>query len=115
MSPIEKQRFIQQKAVENRHDSAGAKVYWSHHAVAEMVKDALTRISVETALEKCQLIEDYPPRHRPLPDCLVLGTLAEGDPIHAVVAIDEANDRIFMITVYRPTRDRWENDWQTRR
>lgn len=115
MSPFEKQRFIQQKAVENRDDPAGANVYWSRHAVVEMVKDALSRSDVEAALEKCQLIESYPTGHRPLPDCLVLGKLANGTAIHAMVAIDETNDRIFMITVYLPTKDRWEDDWQTRR
>jgi hypothetical protein len=31
------------------------------------------------------------------------------------VAIDEAFDRIVIITVYRPDIKRWESDWKTRK
>ena len=115
MKPLSKQIFIQQKAHENRSDPQGAKVYWSRHAIAEMVNDGLVRVDVEVALENCEVIEDYPMGHRPLPDCLVLGTLPDNRPVHAVVAIDETNDRIFMVTVYLPSVEKWHNDWRTRK
>jgi hypothetical protein len=115
MAPLDKQTFIQQKVVENRNDPAGAKIYWSRHAVVEMVNDGLTRSEIEEALAQCEVIEDYPTAHRPLPDCLVLGRLASDSPVHSVVAIDEINDRIFIVTVYRPSAERWKNDWRTRK
>ncbi len=115
MLPVEKQSFIRQKARENIGDSIGEKILWSRHAVAALVDDSLSRMDVESALQHGQIIEDYPPAHRPLPDCLIFATLSVGKPIHAVVAIDEPNDRIFVVTVYVPTRERWENDWRTRK
>jgi hypothetical protein len=67
------------------------------------------------ALETSEVIEDYPALHRPLPDCLVLGYLATGEPLHAVIALDEANDRLFIVTVYKPSREEWQDDWRTRK
>ena len=69
----------------------------------------------KSALQECELIEDYPALHRPLPDCLILGWLAPDEPLHAVVAIDLERDRIFMVTVYRPCAEEWEDDWRTRK
>jgi hypothetical protein len=110
-----KQSFIRRIARENVYDAVGSKILWSHHAVGALVDDGLSRSDVEVALQHSQVIEDYPPAHRPLPDCLVLTFISASKPIHAVIAIDDTNDRIFIVTVYIPTRDRWENDWRTRK
>jgi hypothetical protein len=84
-----------------------ASILWSRHAVARLAMAALQRSTVEAALTDCEIIEDYPEAHRPLPDCLALAKLDDGKPVHAVVAIDEANERIFIVTVYRPDPARW--------
>ena len=60
------------------------------------------------------MIEDYLALHRPLPDCLVLEYLVTGEPLHAVIAFDEANDRLFIVTVYKPSHEEWQNDWRTK-
>jgi len=110
-----KQSFIRQKAQENSAQPSGQKVLWSRHAIAKLVVENFSRQEVERALTSCDIIEDYPVQMRPLPDCLVLGWLVERQPMHAVVAIDEPNDRIFVVTVYRPDLKRWENDYRTRK
>jgi len=115
MNRIEKQTFIHQKAIENQNNPNGEKIYWSRHAIVELVKDGLARTDIEAALITCEIIEDYPTAHRPLPDCLVLGTLTQDQPVHAVIAIDKTQDRLFVITVYLPSEERWENDWRTRK
>jgi hypothetical protein len=115
MDRLEKQRFIRQKARENRDDPEGAKIFWSRHAIVEMINDKLTRTEVERALEQGQIIEDYPAGHRPLPDCLVLASLAGTHPLHAVVAVDEVQDRILIVTVYLPSKEEWQDDWQPRK
>jgi hypothetical protein len=115
MNRLDKQRFIRQKAAQNEHEPAGKQVYWSRHAIAEMVNDNLTRSQVEKALKKGEIIEDYPTGHRPLPDCLVLAKLSETQPIPAVIAIDQAGDRIFVVTVYLPSKEQWQDDWRTRK
>lgn len=115
MNQLEKQVFVQQKARENRDDPEGARVLWSRHAIVEMIHDNLTRTEVERALEQGRIIEDYPVEHRPLPDCLVLASLAKEQPLHVVVAVDEDRDRIFIVTVYLPSKEQWQDDWQTRK
>jgi hypothetical protein len=104
----EKEEMIRRCAMTGRDD-------WKPHAVEEAADEALTRSEVLRALANCEIIEDYPKKTRYLPDCLVLGWLADGRPLHAVVGRDELNDRILMITVYIPDPRRWENDWRTRK
>jgi hypothetical protein len=38
-----------------------------------------------------------------------------GYQLHAVIAIDASNDRLFVVTVYRPDPARWFDDWTRRR
>jgi hypothetical protein len=109
------ERFIRQKAVENASDPTSRKVAWSFHAVNKLRLERLLRQEVERALVTAEIIEEYPQLTRRLKDCLILGFTSDKQPIHAVVGIDEANDRIFMITIYRPDTERWENDWKTRK
>ena len=115
MNRLDKQRFIRRKSSENRYDPEGARVYWSRHAIAEMINDSLSRSEIEKALAACEIIEDYPAGHRPLPDCLVLAYLSADQPLHAVIAVNEARDRIFVITVYLPSQEEWQDDWRTRK
>ncbi|MBI5498067.1 MAG: DUF4258 domain-containing protein [Deltaproteobacteria bacterium] len=61
------------------------------------------------------MIEDYPAVHRPLPDCLVLGWAAAGAPVHAVVAVDKASNRVVIVTAYRPDPMRWSDGFTRRR
>ena len=110
-----KQAFVNARAARNRQQEERRHVIWSAHAVAEMVADRLSRSAVEAALTGALVIEDYPTRARPLPDCLLLGHLTDGEPVHAVVAIDLELDRILIVTVYRPGPEEWEDDWRTRR
>jgi hypothetical protein len=60
------------------------------------------------------IIEDYVMEGRPFPGCLVLSFI-DSIPVHSVIAIDMDFDRIFIITVYKPSAERWEDDWKTRR
>jgi len=115
MEAASKQSFIQEKVRQNDQDLQLARVIWSRHAITELVADDLARREVEQALQRCELIEDYSAVHRHLPDCLVLGWLTSGRPIHAVIAVDMERDRILVITVYRPNTEEWENDWRTRK
>lgn len=110
-----KQRFIRETAAKAANDLSGATILWSRHAIAKAVREQLTRRDVEAALTGADVIEDYPSTHRALPDCLVLCWLAQQIPVHAVVALDLINDRLFMVTVYRPLQEKWQDDWRNRK
>ena len=109
------QAFIRQKAQQNVVHPGAEKILWSHHAIGKLVMEDLSRQDIEGALITCELIEDYPVQTRPLPDCLVLGWLVGQQPVHAVVAVDESSDRIFIVTVYRPEPRRWEDGYRRRK
>ena len=115
MTPQDKQDFICRQARRNLLSEGGERILWGRHGITELVNEGWDRRLVENALQNCEVLEDYPTLHRPLPDCLVLGWLTTGEPCHAVIGIDEANDRVFVITVYKPSREEWEDDWRTRK
>lgn len=115
MTPENKQDFIRRQAHQNRLNPEGERILWGRHGITELVNEDWSRGLVEEALQSSEVIEDYPTLHRPLPDCLVLGRLATGELFHAVIAIDEINDRMFVVTVYKPSLEEWENDWRTRK
>jgi len=113
MQGTEKENFIRKKAQEHAPDS-NEKIFWSLHAIGKLRRENLKKNDVEHALIKCIIIEDYAMEGRPLPGCLVLGHIGR-KPIHAVIAIDKDNDRIFVITVYKPSAERWEDGWKKRK
>jgi hypothetical protein len=115
MDSEKKHAFIRRIAQENQTDLEGAKIVWSRHAITELALEGWNRRQVEEALLDSKVIENYPALHRPLPDCLALAWIKSIIPIHAVVALDQNRDRILIITVYRPSEEEWQDDWETRK
>lgn len=113
MLPEEKENFIRQKAKEHVPET-NEKISWSLHAVKKLRVEGLRKRGVEDSLKECIIIEDYTMEGRPLPGCLVLDFIGSV-PVHSAIAIDRDFDRIFVITVYKPSLERWENDWKTRK
>ena len=113
MQSTEKESIIRKKALEHAHGSR-ERIFWSLHAVGKLRRENLRKTAVEHSLTKCIIIEDYAMEGRPLPGCLVLGHIGR-KPIHAVIAIDMDNERIFVITVYKPSSERWEDGWKKRK
>ena len=109
----EKEDFIKQTAKEHIPVS-NEKILWSLHAVQKLRTEGLRKKEIEESLKDCIIIEDYDMKGRPLPGCLVLG-YAASLPVHSVIAVDRELDRIFIITVYKPSAERWEDDWKKRK
>ena len=110
-----KQQFIRQKSEEHQANPLLGKMNWSRHSILELRAEGFPRTEVERGLQNCDVIEDYPTLHRPLPDCLVLGWLESGEPFHAVVALDETGDKLLVVTVYSPDEKDWQDDQRTRK
>jgi hypothetical protein len=113
MTPQDKQSFIREKAREHIPE-VNEKILWSLHAVKKLRAERLRKSSVEDLLKSCIIVEEYERETRALPDCLMLGFTGQ-EPVHVVVALDQTNDRILIVTVYRPSSERWEDDWKRRR
>lgn len=69
--------------------------------------------AIAAVLRVGEVIADYP-EDAPFPSRLLLG-FALGQPVHVVVARDPESGACFVVTVYRPDPQLWEQDHKTRR
>ena len=83
----------------------------SFHAETERYAEDITILDLETAIDNCEILEDYPDDPRG-PSCLILG-YSQSRPIH-IVCGSTTTGWIRMITVYIPQPPKWIND-KTRR
>lgn len=65
------------------------------------------------SVDTYEIIEEYPD-DKYLPSCLIYSEY-EGEIIHIQIAADPKNDNIRVITAYKPTLEKWEKDFKTRR
>ena len=59
-----------------------------------------------------KIIEEYPDDY-PYPSCLILGTTFNKRFLHVVTGITDA--KLWIITVYEPNPDKWNNDFTMRK
>jgi len=85
------------------------------HAERERAADKITIAELEETLlgESCEIIENYPDDPRGA-SCLVLGFNGKGEPLHFVCGIPASEKVIVVITLYRPSPERWI-DWRVRK
>ena len=86
-------------------------IKWSSHAVRRMLERGISREEVLSCLLGDEIIERYPD-DLPFPSCLVLGYHRD-KPLHIVCAIGQG--KLWIITVYRPSPERWSDDFRRRR
>jgi hypothetical protein len=65
------------------------------------------------AVDSYEIIEAYP-GDKYLPSYLIYAKYGK-QIIHVQIAVDNKDDNIRIITVYKPTSDKWERDFKTRR
>jgi hypothetical protein len=63
--------------------------------------------------EACEIIEEYP-EDKYLPSYLVYAEY-QSQAVHIQIAADFENESITIVTAYKPTLDKWEEDLKTRR
>jgi hypothetical protein len=78
-----------------------------------MFERSLLPANVEEVIQQGEVIADYPD-DSPYPSALILG-FVEGQPIHAVVAMDVMTNRCHVVTAYRPDPGKWTPDFRSRR
>lgn len=86
---------------------------WRKHVLQRLGERGISQASVLEVLSTGERIEDYP-EDRPYPSALFLGW-AEGKPLHAVAALDKANEWAYIITAYEPDLEHFEADYKIRR
>jgi len=82
------------------------------HAENRIKERGITYGDIVTAIANGVIIEKYPTDY-PNPSVLIFGQDKRGNPLHIVVGI--GSERLWVITAYQPSIDKWENDWKTRK
>ena len=89
------------------------KVFWTYHVNMRLKERLLSREQIMNSVDSFEIIEGYP-LDKYLPSCLIYAKCGN-DVTHIQIAIDRENDNIRIITSYIPSRDKWEDDFKTRR
>lgn len=83
------------------------------HAIQRMFEREISRDDVSEVVQNGEVIRRYTD-DKPYPSQLVLGWRNKR-PIHAVMAHNEADDEIIIITVYEPNPKQWESDFKSKK
>jgi len=78
-----------------------------------MFQRALSKNAIKRIIVEGEVIADYPD-DCPYPSYLLLG-YCEDEPIHVVVAQEKVSGQCFIITAYKPDREKWSEDFRSRR
>jgi Domain of unknown function (DUF4258) len=89
------------------------KLFFRAHSVRRMAERGISVADVQYVLASGEMIVSYP-SDTPYPSRLMLG-FAAGRPLHVVAADDEASGITFVITVYEPSSDVWDETYRRRK
>ena len=90
------------------------KIAFKKHAVLRMYQRKILADEVREALLGGEIIEEYR-KDKPLPSYLVLGYTTRQRPLHIVVAVDPEEPTVWVVTVYEPKLEEWEEGFKKRR
>jgi hypothetical protein len=89
------------------------RVYWTTHSEAERFNDNLYCDDILSCILNGNIIEKYE-NDKPLHSCLIFGK-SNDIFIHSVIGYNNKTGYIRIITVYIPDKEKWENDFITRK
>lgn len=89
------------------------KIYWTYHVNMRLKERFIPRTDIINSVDTYEIIEEYP-EDKYLPSCLVYAKY-NNYILHIQMAIDIKNNAVTIVTAYKPTLDKWEKDFKTRR
>jgi len=89
------------------------KVFWTYHVNMRLERRFISRKVILDSIDSFKLIEEYPD-DKYLPSYLIYAEY-EGEAFHVLIAVDERDDNVRIVTSYRPGLDKWCEDMKTRR
>jgi hypothetical protein len=92
----------------------GFEIAYRLHASKRMFERSVSNDDVEYVLKHGEIIENYDDDY-PLPSVLLNGVTRNQRPLHLVVAVNEDEKQIIIITVYEPNPIKWLNNFSRRK
>ena len=89
------------------------RIHWTYHVNMRLKGRFIPREAVLSSVGTYEIIEEYP-KDKYLPSYLIYAEY-KGEIIHIQIATDLKNNSITIVTAYKPTIDKWEEDFRTRR
>lgn len=88
-------------------------IFFSAHAILRMIERGIVRDEIVSVVKSGEALLAYPD-DSPLPSVLMFG-MDGNRPLHVVIAVDKANGKCHVITVYEPDPAKWHEDFKTRK
>ena len=88
------------------------KIKWRGHASKRMLERSIKKEDVIHSVIHGEIIEQYA-KDFPFPSCLIAGSTLLDEPLHTVCSIGQ--DNVWIITVYKPDRDKWKGNFKIRK
>ena len=88
------------------------RIRWTYHVTMRLKGRFIPREAILSS-DGYEIIEEYP-KDKYLPSYLVYAEY-QGHAVHIQIAADFEDESITIVTAYRPTLDKWEKDFKTRR
>jgi len=89
------------------------RIRWTYHVNMRLKGRFISRDVILESIDTYEIIEEYP-KDKYLPSYLVYAEYQERA-IHIQIATDLKDDSVIIVTAYKPTLDKWEKDFKTRR
>jgi len=89
------------------------KIHWTYHVNMRLKERFIPRKAILSSVDTYEIIEEYP-KDKYLPSYLIYSKY-ENQIIHVQIAIDLKNDSITIVTTYKPTIDKWMENFKIRR
>lgn len=89
------------------------KIFWRKHALIRMMERDISRNDVFNAISNGKILETYPDI-KPYPGYLIFGQF-DGKMLHVVISWDEDANGVYVITVYVPDTDHFQENGKTRK
>jgi hypothetical protein len=90
------------------------KVSLKKHCILRMRQRRISIDEFKEAMSHAKIVEYYQDDY-PLPSALILGFTALGRPLHAVAALDQNGEMLWIITLYEPTIELWDDQFKNRK
>lgn len=87
-------------------------LHFTIHSLDRLKERGIFIQDIQNALIFGEIIEHYPNDY-PFPSCLVFGLSCGGKVMHVCCGVGD--NKIWIITAYFPTTEKWENDLRTRK